>query len=225
LPGQGPGVAGFLLRLLVFGLVSRGVVLGLPCLGRLSLSGRLLAGLRLWLLSLGGLLSLLLGLDFRLRRLGLAGLGRLNLGRCLRGLRLRRLRLDLSVFLRLAYALGVRRLGLSRRGGRGRDQLLVDPPAPLGDAGGLADATAQVVELGPPHVAAGGDLQFLDLRRVQRKGPLDADAEGLLADGEGLTHPRALPLDHDALEDLGAAASALYHLEVDAHAIARIEGR
>ena len=33
----------------------------------------------------------------------------------------------------------------------------------------LPIATAQVVELGPAHVAAGRDLEFLDLRRVQRE--------------------------------------------------------
>ena len=195
--------------------------LGGRLLGRLCLSDRLLAGLRLRLLGLGGLLSLRLGLW--LGRLDLTGLGRgslLSLG----SLRLGRLGLGLGIFLRLADALGIRRLGL-RRGDRSRDQLLVDAPAPLGDASRLADAAAQVIKLRPPHVAAGGDLQFLDLRRVQRKGPLDADAKGLLADGEGLAHSRALSLDHDALEDLGAAASALNDLEVDAHAIARIKGR
>ena len=125
----------------------------------------------------------------------------------------------------LCDALGVDRLRLLAGGGdRRRDQLLVDAPAPLGDAGRLADPAAQVVELGPAHVAAGGDLEFLDLRRVQRERPLDADAEGLLADGEGLTRARALALEDDSLEDLGAAAVALDHLEVDAHAIARVEG-
>ena len=135
-----------------------------------------------------------------------------------------RSRLDLSVFLGLAHALGVDRFGLSRRGRR-RDQLLVDAPAALGDASRLADPAAQVVELGPAHVAAGGDLEFLDLRRVQREGSLDADTEGLLADGEGLAHSRALPPQDDSLEDLGAAALALDDLKVHADAIARIEGR
>ena len=35
----------------------------------------------------------------------------------------------------------------------------------------------------------------------------------------------ALALDHDALEDLGAAAGALHHLEVHAHAVAGLEDR
>ena len=125
----------------------------------------------------------------------------------------------------LGRALGVDRLRLlpgSRD--RRRDQLLVDAPAPLGDPGRLADPAPQVVELGPAHVAAGGDLEFLDLGRMQWERPLDADAEGLLADGEGLSRARALALEDDSLEDLGASAAALDHLEVDAHAIARVEG-
>ena len=72
------------------------------------------------------------------------------------------------------------------------DQVVLDAPAALGDAGALADAAAQVVELGPAHVAAGDDLEPLDLRRVQRERPLDADAERLLADGEGLARAAAL---------------------------------
>src|ERR1700710_2828332 len=71
---------------------------------------------------------------------------------------------------------------------------------------------------------ARGDLEFLDLRRMQREGPLDADAKGLLADREGLAHAGALAPQHDALEDLGAFARSLDHLEVNAHTIAGAEG-
>ena len=97
-------------------------------------------------------------------------------------------------------------------------------PAALAHARGAADAVAQVVELGAPHVAAGGHLDPLDLGRVHRERPLHAHAERLLADGERLAHAAALALDHDALEDLGAAAGALDDLEVHAHAVARLEG-
>ena len=58
-----------------------------------------------------------------------------------------------------------------------------------------------------------------------RRRSLDADAEGLLADGERLAHAASLPLDHDALEDLGPGAGALDHLEVDANAVAGGEPR
>src|ERR687893_2945305 len=53
---------------------------------------------------------------------------------------------------------------------------------------------------------------------------LHADAEGLLANGEGLADPLALALDHNAFEDLGTTAGALDDLEVDADAIAGLEG-
>ena len=121
--------------------------------------------------------------------------------------------------LRLGFAdgdaLGVDRLGVLG----GHDHLLLDAPAPLGNAGALAHLVAQVVELRPPDVAAGGHLELLDLGRVQRERPLDADAEGLLAHCEGLARAAALALDHDPLEDLGAAAGPLDDLEVHAHAV------
>src|SRR3954465_6610347 len=125
-----------------------------------------------------------------------------------------------------------RHLGVRRRGGLGRgivqqprlhDLLRLPGVAALPHPGALADAPAQAAELGPPHVAAGGDLDALDLRRVQRERALNADAEGLLADGEGLAHAVALALDDHALEDLGAPARPLDDLEVHADAIARLE--
>ena len=58
---------------------------------------------------------------------------------------------------------------------------------------------------------------------MHRECPLDADAERLLAHGEGLAHARALALDDDALEDLDAAALSLDHLEVDANGVAGLE--
>ena len=105
----------------------------------------------------------------------------------------------------------------------GDHQLVLDSPAALGDPGALADLPAQVVELRAADVAARCDLELLDLRRVEREGPLDADSEGVLADGEGLAGAAALALDHDALEHLGPAAVALDHLEVDPHAVAGAE--
>ena len=46
------------------------------------------------------------------------------------------------------------------------------------------------------------------------KRPLDADAEGMLAHGEGLAGAFALALDDDALEYLDAATGTLDDLEV-----------
>ena len=107
----------------------------------------------------------------------------------------------------------------------GLDDLLRADVAALAHAGALADAAAQVVELGAPDVTAGGDLDPLDLRRVHGERALHADAERVLADREGLAHALALALDHDALEDLGAPAAALDDLEVDAYAVTGLEGR
>src|SRR3954454_23960318 len=121
------------------------------------------------------------------------------------------------------------RIGRRSRLGRGvveqaaLDDLLGAGVAALAHPGTLANATAQVVELGAPHVAAGRDLDLLDLRRVQRERALDADAEGLLADGEGLADALALALDDHALEDLRTATRALDDLEVDLDAIPGLE--
>ena len=105
------------------------------------------------------------------------------------------------------------------------DDLLRARVAALADAGALADAAAQVVELRAADVAAGGDLDALDLRRVHGERALDADAEGLLADREGLAHAFALALDDHALEHLGPPARALDDLEVHADAVAGLEAR
>jgi hypothetical protein len=59
---------------------------------------------------------------------------------------------------------------------------------------------------------------------MQGESPLHADAERLLAHGEGLTRSGALALQHNPLEDLGAAPAPLDHLEVDPDAVARAEG-
>src|SRR4029079_479414 len=89
----------------------------------------------------------------------------------------------------------------------------------------LADPAAQVVELRAVDVADRGDLDLLDLRRVERERPLDADAERLLPHREGLARAGSLPLEHDPLEDLHAAARALDDLEVHAHRVAGLEAR
>src|SRR4029079_402901 len=95
--------------------------------------------------------------------------------------------------------------------------------AQLADASLLADLAAQVVELGAADVADRAHLDLVDLGRVQRERALDADPEGVLADGERLAHAGALALDHDPLEDLDPLAVALDHPEVHAHGVARLE--
>jgi len=95
--------------------------------------------------------------------------------------------------------------------------------AALTNPGALADATTEVIQLRAAHIAAGGNLDALDLRRVQRERPLHAHAEGLLAHGEGLSGAMALALDDDALEHLGPAAAALDDLEMHAHPVTGLE--
>src|SRR3954447_15647374 len=83
------------------------------------------------------------------------------------------------------------------------------------DLGGLAAQVAQVVQLGAAHVTTGDDLDVVDDRGVEREGALDTDAEGDLADREGLADAAAVATDDDALEDLDARAGALDDLHVD----------
>src|SRR5581483_11636224 len=97
--------------------------------------------------------------------------------------------------------------------------------AALAHARLLADAVAEVVELRAVHVADRLDLDLLDLRRVERECPLDADPRRDLPHRERLADARALTLDDDAVEHLDAAARALDHLEVDADGVPGLELR
>src|SRR4051794_25385633 len=147
------------------------------------------------------------------------------------GVRRRRRVHRLGLLERLLVHRVARNLGVGRRGRLGRrvveqaalDDLLRPGVAALAHAGALADPAAQVVELGAPDVAAGRHLDLLDLRAVQGERSLDADAEGLLADREGLAHAVALALDDHTFEDLRAAPRALDDLEVDLQAISGLE--
>src|SRR4029079_9161400 len=89
----------------------------------------------------------------------------------------------------------------------------------------LPHSLAQVVELCAAHVTDRGDFEFLDLRRVERERPLDADTEGLLAHSERLAKSRTLALDADAFEDLNPLPTALDHLEMDAQPVPCLELR
>src|SRR5262245_13230239 len=80
--------------------------------------------------------------------------------------------------------------------------------------GGLADAVAEVVQLGATHVAPLDDLDLRHRRRVQRKRALDADSVAELADGVRLLQAAALTTDHVALEDLDTLLAALDHTDV-----------
>src|SRR5688572_18173848 len=105
-----------------------------------------------------------------------------------------------------------------RRARSARDGLAL-----LLDLGGLAAQVAQVVELRAAHVTAGDDLDLVDDRRVEREGPLDTDAEGDLADGEGAADAAAVDADHDTLEDLDPGPVALDDLHVHLDGVTRAE--
>ena len=72
----------------------------------------------------------------------------------------------------------------------------------LDDAGRLAAAAAQIIELGAAHLAAADDLDLGDVGRVDREHALHALAVGDLAHGEVLVDAAAGAGDDDALVGL-----------------------
>src|SRR3712207_4311218 len=115
------------------------------------------------------------------------------------------------------------------RGPRSSLVLLKRPGLPRSRAGGAAllldlrrpaGPLAQVVELGPADVAPGDQLDLGDAGRVDREGPLDADAEGDLADGERLPQAAALAAQDEALEDLDPLPAPLDHADVHLDGVA-----
>ena len=97
--------------------------------------------------------------------------------------------------------------------------------ATLLDASLLAAQVAQVVKLRAADAAPAGDLDGLQVRGVNREGTLNTDAEGDLADGEGLADAGALTTDADTLEELCTLVVALDNLYVYFEGIAWAEGR
>src|SRR5215467_5301960 len=93
----------------------------------------------------------------------------------------------------------------------------------LEDAGRLAAPSAQVIELGPAHLAAAHDLDRVDHRRVEREHALDALAVRDLAHREALVEAVTGAADAYALVGLHAGALALHHLDVDDKRVARGE--
>src|SRR5581483_2930545 len=93
----------------------------------------------------------------------------------------------------------------------------------LADAGGLAAAAAQIIQLGATDLAAAHDLHRVDHRRIQREDALDAFTVRNLADGEVLVEAVAGAADANAFIGLNAGALALDHLDVDLNGVARAE--
>ena len=84
-------------------------------------------------------------------------------------------------------------------------------------------AIAEVVQLRPADVAQRGDLDLGDRRRVHREGPLHADPETHLADGERLLDAAPLAPHDGALEHLHPLAVALDDPDVDLDGVAWAE--
>src|SRR5690606_24853440 len=93
----------------------------------------------------------------------------------------------------------------------------------FGDAGRLAAALTQVIELRATDLAAAHDFDRIHGRREQREHPLHAFAEADLPDGEVGVEPRARPGDADAFIGLDALALALLDLYVHAKRVPWIE--
>lgn len=91
--------------------------------------------------------------------------------------------------------------------------------------GFLADAVAQVVELGSADLSAGSYLNLGNARRMQRERPLHPFAIGNLADSERLVDSRAPLSDHYPLEYLHTLLTAFYHTAMHLHGVAYVEGR
>ncbi len=93
----------------------------------------------------------------------------------------------------------------------------------LHERGTLADALAEVGELGAADTAGALHLHLVHARGVRGENALHAFAVADAADGEHLVQPVAAAPDDDARENLDAFLLAFHDLGVDAHAVANGE--
>src|SRR5262249_51888116 len=93
------------------------------------------------------------------------------------------------------------------------------------DASGFAGQIAQVVELGPTHVAATLDRDRADRRAVGLEHALDAFAVRNLAHGERGVEATIATRNDDAFVGLHAFAVAFLHFHFDDHGVAGREVR
>src|SRR5262249_7054382 len=90
----------------------------------------------------------------------------------------------------------------------------------LFQAGRFALEPAQVVELGAANFAGAHDVDVIDHFGVDREDALDAVAEADLADGDALTHARAIAGNDGAFESLEALFIAFLDFDVNLDGIA-----
>src|ERR1700734_976173 len=95
------------------------------------------------------------------------------------------------------------------------------------DAGGLALALAEVVQLGRAHAAGTHDLDRADHRRVHREDALHTNTETHAAHGERFAGKLAAAAHNHAFERLDAflIALAFFQADVNLDGIARTEVR
>src|SRR5262245_39396015 len=118
----------------------------------------------------------------------------------------------------LALALVAASLAVGARRPRHHDALL-----PLAQAGRLADAVAQVIQLGPADPAGALHLDARDARRVQRENALDALALHDAPHRERGAPALAALRDHHAGVDLHALLLPFEDAQVHVHGVADLE--
>ena len=93
------------------------------------------------------------------------------------------------------------------------------------DAGRLSAQIAEVVKLSPANSSSANDIDVVDHRSVQRKDPLNANAETDLSDGYRFPDAAVLSCNADAFKSLQPFLIAFLDPDVNAKRITRLEVR
>jgi hypothetical protein len=96
---------------------------------------------------------------------------------------------------------------------------------PLGELDGLAGPIAQIIELGPPGLAASDRLDIEDVWRMQWEDSFDSLVSDDSPDGEGFANPTAFPGYHRAGKYLRSLLVALFDKAVNLDDITYLEVR
>jgi len=96
---------------------------------------------------------------------------------------------------------------------------------PLGELYGLAGPFTQIIELGPPGLAASDGLDIEDIGRMQREDSFDSLATDHSTDREGFIDAPAFACDYHAGKDLRSLFVALFNTAVNLDDIAYLEVR
>jgi hypothetical protein len=96
---------------------------------------------------------------------------------------------------------------------------------PLFEPDCLAGPITQIIELGPPGLAASDRLDIYDVRRVQREDSFDALVTGESTDGEVFVNAPAFAGNHRAGKYLRSLFVAFFNTTVNLYDIAYLEVR